>query len=490
MKNTIFRIIALISLVSIILSFSACAIRETDKDNNQTNEESTTNELDTTAVEEIVFPEATEGLVYSLNLDKKGYSLYGLGKCNNYKQIVIPEEYEGLPVTEIEGTTFSGSSVETVYIPKSIKIIQSCAFRTASYLEKVVIQAEIKTISDNAFEQCVKLRSINIPNGVKSIGRYAFASCKDLTSIEIPASVSYISEAAFISCKALKKVAFSKDSKTLTLESKVWEGCSYLKNIEFTMNIKTLPENLFSQSGLNAITFPKGLTKICERAFENTYFKLIEIPEGVLEIEYLAFANCNYLESMSLPSTLEIVEGHITEGSEILENISIDKNNKYFATDVNALVRLSDKCLIIGCSNTIIPDYTEIIGYVAFSGKHLITEINMPNSVKIIDESAFVNCVNLKSVNISKDSQLETIVPGAFGNCKSIEYIYLPKTVKSIGYSFSHCAKLENVEFGGTSNEFIVATGGDAFAPFRDSYYPNELKMKITCTDTVLSTGY
>ena len=77
----------------------------------------------------------SEGLEFALNSDKQSYYVKGLGTCTD-ADIIIPNTYEGLPVT---------------------------------------------SIGDWAFDSCDSLTSVVIPDSVTSIGEYAFLYCSKLT---------------------------------------------------------------------------------------------------------------------------------------------------------------------------------------------------------------------------------------------------------------------------------------------------------------------
>ena len=94
----------------------------------------------------------SEGLIFSLNSDRKSYTLFGIGTCKD-TEIVIPSEYDGLPVI---------------------------------------------AIGDDAFYGCFKLTSITIPDSVTSIGGWAFYGCTGLTSVTIGNSVTSIGGSAFV----------------------------------------------------------------------------------------------------------------------------------------------------------------------------------------------------------------------------------------------------------------------------------------------------
>ncbi len=80
---------------------------------------------------------ASEGLDYNLSDSMNSYKLVGIGSCTD-KDIIIPETYNGLPVTEIGEKAFYGcETITSVYIPECVISIGNKAFSDCKNLESV-----------------------------------------------------------------------------------------------------------------------------------------------------------------------------------------------------------------------------------------------------------------------------------------------------------------------------------------------------------------
>ena len=125
---------------------------------------------------------------------------------------------------------------------------------------------------------------------------------------------------------------------------------------------------------------------------------------------------------------------------------------------------------IVSASNAygdiVLPNYITEIPEGAFYNSR-IQSIVIPDSVTIIDEKAFADCQNLKSVKLPKSIKtiehatfflcesleevvipegIETIGSQAFMDCSSLKQLNLPSSLKNIDYeAFSYCTSLENV---------------------------------------------
>lgn len=82
-----------------------------------------------------------------------------------------------------------------------------------------------------------------------------------------------------------------------------------------------------------------------------------------------------------------------------------------------------------------------------------ITEIIMPQSIVVIENSAFENCHMLK--NLVLPAMLESIEDRAFVDCSTLTCVDFPISVKHIGYkAFAHCKNLKVIKFH--TRSFIV----------------------------------
>lgn len=125
----------------------------------------------------------------------------------------------------------------------------------------------VTSIGNGAFARKNGLNSIVIPNTVVLIAESAFASNWGLTSIEIPASVVEIGTRAFEWAGNIAEVKFAANSQLKIL-------------------------------GTSAFSHAKGL-------------KSIELPEGLTTIKNCAFADCNVLESVTIPASVTTIMEHM-----------------------------------------------------------------------------------------------------------------------------------------------------------------------------------
>ena len=162
------KIIAILMVLALACSICSCGFRRWPFFTTQTTKE-------------IVSP--SEGLELELSEDQTSYIVMGIGTCTD-TDIVIPNIYNGLPVTSIAMCAFAQcTSITSVIIPDSITYIGGGAFSFCYSIESIMIGNSVTKINVDTFQGCNSLTNINIPKSVKEIDAFAFFVCTSLISI-------------------------------------------------------------------------------------------------------------------------------------------------------------------------------------------------------------------------------------------------------------------------------------------------------------------
>lgn len=111
-----------------------------------------------------------------------------------------------------------------------------------------------------------------------------------------------------------------------------------------------------------------------------------------------------------------------------------------------------------------IPDSVREIGYEAFKGCSMLTEVRMPGNLTGVGGSAFSNCSSLTEITIP--NRVTVIGNSAFLNCSSLTEITIPDSVTTIiSWAFSGCNSLQTVNYQGTEsqwNSISMGSGNEA----------------------------
>lgn len=284
-------------------------------------------------------------------------------------------------------------------IPAGIKRIESGAFCKCIDLESIKLPDSLRVIGDEAFKDCERLLSIIIPNSVVSIGKGVFAGCEYLQSVTLSNNLNRIENSMFKGCVRLPGLSIPEGVHTIG--DNAFEDCQNLKKIELPMSIISIGNSAFSMcNGITSISIPNTVSSIGKYAFEGCCISSILIPENVSQIGPGAF-NCYSLTS-----------------------IIVDQNNKHYDSrhNCNAIIDSDTNTLILGCSSSIIPDSVLIIEDSAFSRCDELTFVTIPQNVKRVGNYAFDGCTDLEAIEflgiiesagnhiLDKDSGLPSII--------------------------------------------------------------------------------
>ena len=200
---------------------------------------------------------------------------------NKYTELIIPAEIDGVKITFIGSSAFSGcSGLTSVTIGNSVTSIGDYAFYCCSGLTSITIPDSVKSIGDYAFSDCSGLMNVTIPGSVTSIGESAFHGCCGLTSVTIPGSVTSIGDYAFYGCSGLTSITIP-DSVT-SIGDSAFDSCGglagvYITDLEkwckisfksYTANPLFYAHNLYLNNELiTDLVIPSSVTSIGDYAF-------------------------------------------------------------------------------------------------------------------------------------------------------------------------------------------------------------------------------
>ncbi|GHU98188.1 hypothetical protein FACS1894211_01530 [Clostridia bacterium] len=159
------------------------------------------------------------GILYNKSKTQMYYSLTSISG-----DVTLPNNYSGNVYFANRPKITSVTAPDGVRLGGAGKTFYNC-----SSLTSVTISSTEKIIPESSFSGCEKLTAIQIPASVTSIGKLAFYGCKAITEVRIPNSVTKIESGTFSSCDNLADIyvplsiksidlnAFSVDTSKLTI---------------------------------------------------------------------------------------------------------------------------------------------------------------------------------------------------------------------------------------------------------------------------------
>lgn len=447
---------------------------------------------DESATGEITVPAAISGVPVKriASAELLGGRFGAFGSCEGITKLNLPDS-----ITQIDDAAFIYcSKLAEINIPAGVTEIGSNCFDGCESLKKIDIPDVVKSIGNNAFAGCKSLEEITIPEGVTSIDFYAFLDCINLEKVKIPESIKEISYRAFYNCTNLKSINLPRgisdigfealDGTALYNDKLNWEnGVLYVdstlisaeKSIDGAYEIKQgttlVASAAFNECyGLTSVTFPAGVTGLCEGAFLRCDgLSAVRLPDGLISIGDSAFSHCTGLMDVSIPDSVTYIGYGAFEDSGIYNAFNFDGNVFYID---NALIRASENL----SGEYAIKEGTTAIAEAAFANARELTDVVVPNSIKVIARRTFDECVSLRKVVLSDG--LKEIGDRAFFNCCKLTDLTIPSSVTKIGTVAFYSTALERVDL--PQNLTVISHG----------LFENSSLKEINIPETVTYIGF
>lgn len=171
--------------------------------------------------------------------------------------------------------------------------------------------------ADNIYIDRNQNRSVTIPNTVTEIGEEAFAY-----GTEWKQGISWDT------WTGLTNVEFQEGSQLKTLAKGVFAGCYVLQAVEIPSTVECIIDGTFADDGaMKGFRFPENsnLQDIGENAFRwNAETEELVIPNKVKRIGACAFQNWEKLRVVTMPSSIESIEGNAFSGCNNLKAVYYD----------------------------------------------------------------------------------------------------------------------------------------------------------------------
>lgn len=382
------------------------------------------------------------------------YAVVGIGGASG--EIKIPDEHDGLPVTFVDDSAFSGSSsVTSIEIGKNVRSIGARAFGNCSFLNEIVFADDgaLESISQGAFQSCIALTSVELPNTLTALETSAFVYCRGLEKVTLPDSLVKIGESAFMDCESLKQIVIPQNVESIG--ARAFYECMGLTRIKIDSKSAIIYQEAFSKCGSvvnedNPLTdenklvvdLGNGVTSIGSYVFQSCLaLDAIVIPDSVKSIGYGAFGGCANIASVKLGSGVENIGAAAFRGTKLWQEADnyfiVDKwlLERKNVDDTNGDLRSLD---IVGIAQS------------AFASGTLTSAYQLPNSLVYINEYAFTAC-NMSSVTVG--NSVKEIGDYAFYKCPYLKTVVLGNSVETIGSSaFEECEQLTAKSSSGNTN--------------------------------------
>lgn len=298
-------------------------------------------------------------------------------------------------VIDVVSTKYSGTA-ENVRIPEGITAFNSWTFwhneNNNHTMKRIFLPNSMKYINSDAFGRCFNLEEIFIPASVTKISISSFSIDNFWQNPHRPFKQLYVEPGSYAEAFAIRhNIAYSyiHDADVTWVEEPIdtWE---------IVLTVTSAPD------AEGTVVIPEGVECIAACAFQNnTKIEAIAIPKSLIQIESNAFAGCSNLREVS-----------------DLENTKITQLPEAIFRDCGSLINIA------------LPQTVTRIGNGAFSGCSNLQTILLPVNLQSIGASAFWLCNSLKELNIPYGCRkIENYALNTLG----LRKVRIPATVTEIG---------------------------------------------------------
>ena len=447
--------------------------------------------------------EQVSEIVFKVDSDGTLTEVTGLVGQDNV--VVIPAQVNGITVKRIGTTAFKqNNNISEVVVPEGVTQLDYQCFNRCENLKKITLPESLKVIGSGAFEYCTSLESVNFPSnlqeirndaftgtaltsvkitGPTDIWQFVFKDCTQLVEVDLGNAIG-LSNGAFQDCTSLKSIVIPETIKSLRGEYNIFNGCTSLVDISLPDTGIQIPYSLFNNTG---------------------YYKdPSNWKDGVLYVDgYLVRTSKDFAASQYtvLPGTIAIADDAFTF------NADGDFSKLTSVTLPEGLLRIGENafegCTVLSQIN--MPSTVKSVGYKAFSGTAFEKSSsnwqdnglylgNWLLDVKSVSMSTFTvregtvgiaSAYYLGSLFTGDATKVESIVlpdslkyigDAALANT-NIKSIALPQGLKELGnYAFYQCYSLETVDI--KQNSSLETIGESVFTLCKIStiYIPESVK--------------
>ena len=446
-----------------------------------------------------------EDMIFTLNLAGDSYTVTGK-KSGGGGELVIPETYNGKPVTHIAQKAFyNWEELTSVVIPDSVLSIGSYAFKGCTNLTSVTIGKSVRTIHESAFMYCSGLTELILPDSLTRIDTNAFlgtgltyltipdsvttimspilSNCPNLVSVHLGKGITSIDNNEFTFCPNLTTVTVTENMvnierdalRTNPINYSIYDNCKYIgdeqnpymilvgpivSNItscEVHPDTKVISYCAFNDcSILTSITIPEGVVTIGASAFsECKSLTNIVIPDSVTQLGGGLFFWCTSLTSVTFGDGVTQIHNGMFEKCTALTNVTLG----------NGIIKINKDALPSGLASYTEYENCKYLGneenpyLVLMAPDKYLKSCQIHPDTKVIAGYAFDGYINLASISVPDG--LVAIGDYAFYKCRELPSIAIPDGVTYIGnYAFDNCEKLANVSIPNS----VTYIGDYAFA--------------------------
>ena len=365
-----------------------------------------------------------------------------LWNCTGLKRIYIPSS-----VREIGNAAFYGSGLEKLNLPDGLQKIDQWAF-CSTKLKEIIIPDSVQTVEYRAFIYCDGVENCVVGSGVKEIGQDAFYFWNNKFEDQTGVMHAKTTEQA-------KLLRYSGYGHEILINGAPYtsyfggqfavDGISYMPTSDTTVRVTAISDDAKTETfSIPATVTNEGdgrtyaVTELADRLlFQNqSVLTKLDLPDTIEKTGDRTFDQMFNVRTFGkLPANLKSVGyqsfGYL--GWEMrLEQQGLIPAWQTDVLDIPGSIEFMDQCAFAGNRyKTInVGEGITYLSYYSLYGNKEAKEINLPSTLKRVEESALYDCRNAK---INLPDSLEYIGKSAFAGDLDGETIHLPENLQYLG---------------------------------------------------------
>lgn len=385
--------------------------------------------------------------------------------CSNVTYVELPQNMEKIP----NGLLWSCTSLKRIYIPSSVREIGNAAFYSSG-IEKLNLPDGLQKIDQWAFCS-TKLKEIIIPDSVQTVEYRAFIYCEGVENCVVGSGVKEIGQDAFYfwnnkyedqtgvmhakTTEQAKLLRYSGYGHEILINGAPYtsyfggqfavDGISYMPTSDTTVRVTAISDDAKTETfSIPATVTSEGdgrtyaVTELADRLlFQNqSVLTMLDLPDTIEKTGDRTFDQMFNVRTFgTLPANLKSV-GYQSFGYLGWER-QLELNGQIPAwqtdvLDIPGSIEFMDQCAFAGNRyKTInVGEGITYLSYYSLYGNGTATEINLPSTLKRVEESALFNCKNAK---INLPDSIEYIGKSAFAGDLDGETIHMPENLQYLG---------------------------------------------------------
>ena len=400
----------------------------------------------------------------------------------------VPFGTEVIPANVFRGYT----KITEIYIPASVRQIDTESFYGANKLEKLVFLA----VPDAPVDEVGLLETAAAAADNLTLIANCFKGCTSLTEVTLPVRLSSFDILAFSGCTSLEAI-------------NVEDGCAAYASVDGMLTDANKSKIIKAPEGMTvALKIPTGILTVGESAFENCKkITSITVPGWVTLIEKNAFKSCTGVTAIVFEGEANDLDLTIGEGAfygckasttEAISEITLPANLKSLGKNAFGNISTLTKVVVnsIGEVDFVSGAFATITSSATSVGTTYVTVVELSKDVYIADIGGVFG-IKLASVVIAEGNPYYTAIDDIVYDVEITRIIFYPsakqgayttpETVTTIGekvftqktglteitigknvteigsFAFNGCTNLEKVTFADGGTEGLVISN-EAFA--------------------------